>query len=83
MALTRARLECSFKMAKSKNHTAKNQSNKAHANGIKKPKRYTKKSLKGVRVPGPQRRTAARRTGSLTRFPPSFPPMRALLLWRP
>ncbi|MDP2437485.1 MAG: eL29 family ribosomal protein [archaeon] len=36
-------------MAKSKNHTAKNQSNKAHKNGIKRPKtkgKYT--SLKGM-----------------------------------
>lgn len=36
-------------MAKSKNHTAHNQTYKAHRNGIKKPKTYKKKSQKGVR----------------------------------
>ncbi|KAH7685559.1 Ribosomal protein L29e protein [Dioscorea alata] len=33
-------------MAKSKNHTAHNQSYKAHKNGIKKPRRHT--STKGM-----------------------------------
>ncbi|WBF12465.1 hypothetical protein N7582_001758 [Saccharomyces uvarum] len=36
------------KMAKSKNHTAHNQTKKAHRNGIKKPKTYKYPSLKGV-----------------------------------
>ncbi|KAM0756575.1 hypothetical protein T439DRAFT_283702 [Meredithblackwellia eburnea MCA 4105] len=35
-------------MAKSKNHTAHNQSAKAHRNGIKKPKTNKYPSLKGV-----------------------------------
>jgi hypothetical protein len=35
-------------MAKSKNHTAHNQSYKAHKNGIKKPKRTKYISTKGV-----------------------------------
>ncbi|CAN1281460.1 60S ribosomal protein L29-1 [Linum perenne] len=35
-------------MAKSKNHTAHNQSHKAHKNGIKKPKRHRHTSTKGV-----------------------------------
>ncbi|CCC67808.1 hypothetical protein NCAS_0A12500 [Naumovozyma castellii] len=35
-------------MAKSKNHTAHNQTKKAHRNGIKKPKTYKYPSLKGV-----------------------------------
>jgi len=35
-------------MAKSKNHTANNQTYKAHRNGIKKPKRHRKKSSKGM-----------------------------------
>eukprot|EP01115_Flamella_aegyptia_P012605 TRINITY_DN6336_c3_g1_i1.p1 TRINITY_DN6336_c3_g1~~TRINITY_DN6336_c3_g1_i1.p1 ORF type:complete len:66 (-),score=10.81 TRINITY_DN6336_c3_g1_i1:144-341(-) len=35
-------------MAKSKNHTAHNQTYKAHRNGIKKPKRHRYKSLKGM-----------------------------------
>ncbi|GJM88339.1 hypothetical protein PR202_ga04390 [Eleusine coracana subsp. coracana] len=35
-------------MAKSKNHTAHNQSYKAHKNGIKKPKRNRQTSTKGV-----------------------------------
>ncbi len=35
-------------MAKSKNHTAHNQSAKAHKNGIKKPKKHRYTSLKGV-----------------------------------
>ncbi|TXG63316.1 hypothetical protein EZV62_010310 [Acer yangbiense] len=34
-------------MAKSKNHTAHNQSHKAHRNGIKKPKRHRHTSTKG------------------------------------
>ncbi|KAM0880278.1 hypothetical protein ACQ4PT_033662 [Festuca glaucescens] len=34
-------------MAKSKNHTAHNQSYKAHRNGIKKPKRQRQASTKG------------------------------------
>jgi large subunit ribosomal protein L29e len=37
-------------MAKSKNHTAHNQSYKAHKNGIKKPKRHRQTSTKGVRA---------------------------------
>ena len=36
-------------MAKSKNHTAHNQSYKWHKNGIKKPKKTKYTSLKGVR----------------------------------
>ncbi|GMM55534.1 ribosomal 60S subunit protein L29 [Maudiozyma humilis] len=36
------------KMAKSKNHTAHNQTKKAHRNGIKKPRTYKYPSLKGV-----------------------------------
>merc|ERR1712023_148161 len=35
-------------MAKSKNHTAHNQSYKDHRNGIKKPKRFRYTSLKGM-----------------------------------
>ncbi|XP_043699235.1 60S ribosomal protein L29-1-like [Telopea speciosissima] len=35
-------------MAKSKNHTTHNQSNKAHKNGIKKPKRHRHTSTKGM-----------------------------------
>ncbi|KAJ6720975.1 60S RIBOSOMAL PROTEIN L29 [Salix viminalis] len=35
-------------MAKSKNHTAHNQSHKAHQNGIKKPKRHRHTSTKGM-----------------------------------
>ena len=35
-------------MAKSKNHTAHNQTRKAHRKGIKKPKRERYASLKGV-----------------------------------
>ncbi|XP_078446850.1 large ribosomal subunit protein eL29z-like [Wolffia australiana] len=35
-------------MAKSKNHTAHNQSRKAHRNGIKKPRRHPKTSTKGM-----------------------------------
>lgn len=35
-------------MAKSKNHTAHNQSYKAHKNGIKKPKKHKYTSRKGV-----------------------------------
>lgn len=38
-----------YKMAKSKNHTAHNQTRKAHRNGIKKPKSNRYPSLKGVR----------------------------------
>ncbi|KAJ9154588.1 hypothetical protein P3X46_027908 [Hevea brasiliensis] len=40
---------CSLsEMAKSKNHTAHNQSYKAHKNGIKKPKRHRHTSTKGM-----------------------------------
>ncbi|TRM68293.1 ribosomal L29e protein family-domain-containing protein [Schizophyllum amplum] len=35
-------------MAKSKNHTNHNQNKKAHRNGIKKPKTYSTRSMKGV-----------------------------------
>ncbi|CAO2832124.1 unnamed protein product [Amaranthus hypochondriacus] len=35
-------------MAKSKNHTAHNQSYKAHKNGIKKPRKYRHHSTKGM-----------------------------------
>ena len=35
-------------MAKSKNHTAHNQTKKAHRNGIKKPKRQRYSSTKGM-----------------------------------
>lgn len=35
-------------MAKSKNHTAHNQSKKAHRNGIKKPQKHKYISTKGV-----------------------------------
>jgi len=38
--------------SQSKNHTNRNQSFKAHRNGIKKPKNYVSKSLKGVSVVG-------------------------------
>ena len=36
-------------MAKSKNHTAHNQTYKAHKNGIKKPRKQRYSSRKGVR----------------------------------
>ncbi|EGO01770.1 hypothetical protein SERLA73DRAFT_120420 [Serpula lacrymans var. lacrymans S7.3] len=36
-------------MAKSKNHTNHNQNKKAHRNGIKKPKSYRTRSMKGYR----------------------------------
>lgn len=51
-------------MAKSKNHTAHNQSKKNHRNGIKKPVKYKYTSTKGVRTRGsrPGRRSAARAT---------------------
>ncbi|CAM8972417.1 hypothetical protein QQ045_030912 [Rhodiola kirilowii] len=35
-------------MAKSKNHTAHNQSHKAHRNGIKKPRNHRNASTKGM-----------------------------------
>lgn len=35
-------------MAKSKNHTAHNQTYKAHRNGIKKPRQHKHKSRKGM-----------------------------------
>lgn len=35
-------------MAKSKNHTTHNQGHKNHKNGIKRPKKTTYQSLKGV-----------------------------------
>ena len=35
-------------MAKSKNHTAHNQTNKNHRNGIKKPKQQRYRSTEGV-----------------------------------
>ncbi|KAL8128718.1 hypothetical protein V2J09_017873 [Rumex salicifolius] len=35
-------------MAKSKNHTAHNQSYKAHRNGIKKPRKQRNQSTKGM-----------------------------------
>uniref|UniRef100_A0A7N0UJQ5 60S ribosomal protein L29 n=1 Tax=Kalanchoe fedtschenkoi TaxID=63787 RepID=A0A7N0UJQ5_KALFE len=35
-------------MAKSKNHTAHNQSHKAHKNGIKKPRNHRNASTKGM-----------------------------------
>nr|ADV02780.1 putative 60S ribosomal protein L29 [Ipomoea batatas]GLL43854.1 putative 60S ribosomal protein L29 [Ipomoea trifida]GMD80652.1 60S ribosomal protein L29-1-like [Ipomoea batatas] len=35
-------------MAKSKNHTAHNQSYKAHKNGIKKPRKHRHTSTKGM-----------------------------------
>uniref|UniRef100_A0A251VJ10 60S ribosomal protein L29 n=2 Tax=Heliantheae alliance TaxID=911341 RepID=A0A251VJ10_HELAN len=38
----------SFLMAKSKNHTAHNQSYKAHRNGIKKPRKHRHTSTKGM-----------------------------------
>ncbi|KAL3634644.1 hypothetical protein CASFOL_021698 [Castilleja foliolosa] len=40
-------------MAKSKNHTAHNQSAKAHRNGIKKPKRNRNASTNGIKKPKP------------------------------
>jgi large subunit ribosomal protein L29e len=40
-------------MAKSKNHTAHNQTYKAHRNGIKRPPTYKYKSRKGVRTEAP------------------------------
>ncbi|KAG4141651.1 hypothetical protein ERO13_D06G087300v2 [Gossypium hirsutum] len=39
-------------MAKSKNHTAHNQSYKAHKNGINKPKRHRHTSTKGTFIDG-------------------------------
>lgn len=39
---------CRGEMAKSKNHTAHNQSYKAHKNGIKKPRKQRHTSTKGV-----------------------------------
>ncbi|KAH1231888.1 60S ribosomal protein L29-1 [Glycine max] len=50
---TLAGRNCTFtfalvQMAKSKNHTAHNQSYKAHKNGIKKPKRHRHTSTKGM-----------------------------------
>ncbi|KAK0606690.1 hypothetical protein LWI29_002909 [Acer saccharum] len=41
-------LNTAAEMAKSKNHTAHNQSHKAHRNGIKKPKRHRHTSTKGM-----------------------------------
>lgn len=35
-------------MVKQKNHTARNQTYKAHRNGIKRPKNHKYKNLKGV-----------------------------------
>ncbi|KAF8791851.1 60S ribosomal protein L29 like protein [Argiope bruennichi] len=35
-------------MAKSKNHTNHNQNRKDHRNGIKKPSRFRKESMRGV-----------------------------------
>ncbi|KAG8201767.1 hypothetical protein JTE90_012826 [Oedothorax gibbosus] len=35
-------------MAKSKNHTAHNQNRKDHRNGIKRPSRFTKMSMRGM-----------------------------------
>lgn len=35
-------------MAKSKNHSTHHQNRKDHQNGIHKPKRHTKQSMKGV-----------------------------------
>lgn len=35
-------------MAKSKNHSTHHQNRKDHRNGIHKPKRFTKQSMKGV-----------------------------------
>ncbi|KAK4425936.1 60S ribosomal protein L29-1 [Sesamum alatum] len=43
-----SRTEKTREMAKSKNHTAHNQSYKAHKNGIKKPKRHRHTSTKGM-----------------------------------
>lgn len=43
-------------MAKSKNHTAHNQTAKAHRNGLKKPQTNKYKSNKGVRHSLPCRR---------------------------
>jgi len=40
--------KASVKMAKSKNHTAHNQTRKAHRNGIKKPKTNKYPSMRGV-----------------------------------
>ena len=37
-------------MAKSKNHTAHNQTYKQHKNGIKKPRKFRESSKKGVRL---------------------------------
>ncbi|GAB2265809.1 hypothetical protein Dimus_000844 [Dionaea muscipula] len=59
-SLTRRLLRCRLKknpraeafteeeMAKSKNHTAHNQSYKAHKNGIKKPRKHRNQSTKGM-----------------------------------
>ncbi|CAI9771093.1 unnamed protein product [Fraxinus pennsylvanica] len=48
LAVSHSREESEEKMAKSKNHTAHNQSHKAHKNGIKKPKRHRHTSTKGM-----------------------------------
>ena len=37
-------------MAKSKNHTSKNQNSKAHRNGIKRPQKFSFKRLTGVSI---------------------------------
>ncbi|WRX20647.1 Large ribosomal subunit protein eL29 - like 1, partial [Theobroma cacao] len=44
----RSSFSLASEMAKSKNHTAHNQSYKAHKNGIKKPKRHRHTSTKGM-----------------------------------
>ena len=49
-------------MVKQKIHTARNQTFKAHRNGIKKPKRQRYRSTKGVRYRAKLLRTCAPRT---------------------
>ncbi|XP_064944782.1 large ribosomal subunit protein eL29z-like [Musa acuminata AAA Group] len=44
----RRRTKSRSEMAKSKNHTAHNQSYKAHKNGIKKPRKHRHTSTKGM-----------------------------------
>ncbi|GFQ01357.1 60S ribosomal protein l29-2 [Phtheirospermum japonicum] len=51
-------------MAKSKNHTAHNQSHKAHRNGIKKPKRQCNTYTNGMDLKFSRNRRYARKHNS-------------------
>jgi len=73
-------------MAKSKNHTAHNQTNKNHRNGIKKPKQQRYRSTEGMdpkflrsEYSAPRRRRAA----AAARAAPSRPHSRSAALTRP